>query len=428
MDAETRAAHLTLAGLPNTRYVDGLGWYQWTGVRWSREGAENALYREIIRRVEAAHALTRTAASARLCEYRALEGIAKICARLSGVPASTLDSHPDYLHAAGTTWHLATGQAWPTDSAELNTKAVDFDPADECPAWDAFLHSCFPGEPEMVAYLQRLVGYGITGYTNEQVFVLMQGRGANGKSTFINALSHALKDYCLHLPVQVLMNASAKDGESPSPMLVEVRGARMVFTSESERGGRLNESSVKLLTGGDLITAREMYKKPITFKPQALIWMATNHLPEIRGTDDGIWRRIKLVEWRESFSGDRVDKDIEKKLRAEAPGIVNWAIEGALEWHKRGQQLDEPERVSRTTKKYRSDSDFVGAFVPEWLAPDTSTWLPRSEIAAAWKTFCEANGQEDVKSMGTVYRALEEHGAESAVRNGVRGYRVRRVR
>lgn len=214
-ETETAVARLVVANLPELLFMPGVGWHRWTGVKWATDGAEGELYREIIRRVDARYAMAPSAANARLCEHRAVEGIAKICARLASAPPSTLDTRLDLLHTAGVTWNLATGECWPSRPEERNTKAAALEPAEQCPQWHAFLDSCFPGEPEMVAYLQRLVGYGITGYVNEQVFVLMQGSGANGKSTFINALTHAFKDYCLHLPVQVLMNTSAVTASQP---------------------------------------------------------------------------------------------------------------------------------------------------------------------------------------------------------------------
>lgn len=424
-------AERVMAQHPELRYAPGLGWLHWDGTKWA-EGGEarmrNAVMANAKRQVAIAPALP---FNQLLASRRGLEDVASIAQNLPGVhvEASELDTHLDRIHTAGTTWHLGTGAAWPTDPAELNTRAVNFDPASGCPEWLATLDRCFPDAPETVSYLQRLIGYGITGHVSEQAFILMHGGGANGKSTFINVLTHVFREYVEHVPVEVLMNTSQRNGEAPSPMLMKIRGARLVFTSETERGGRLNEPMVKLLTGGDEITARALHRDPVTFKPEALIFMATNHLPEIRGTDDGIWRRVKLLEWKASFKG-REDKGIEDRLKAEAPGILSWALDGALEWYRAGKKLNEPDSVRLSTEDMRKQSDFLGSFIPEWLVADDDSWLPRSEVKAVWDEFCEANGAgaNVIQHTATLYRALEERGAVGIGRKGVRGYRVRRAR
>lgn len=428
--SETEMHHTAsmMARRPDLKYVPGLGWQQYNGVKWTGgDNAKSELMREIVNSATALQAINPGTFAARLCTSLGLTAVASIAQWLPGVRVdpSELDTHKDWLHTAGTTWDLRTGSAWPTVESEMNTKAVDWEPAAGCPEWLDTLERCFPGEPEMTAYLQRLVGYGITGRTSEHAFILMHGNGRNGKSTFINVLTHAFRDYVEHIPVAVLMSAADTNGEGPSPMLLKMRGSRLVFTAETNRGGRLNESMVKLLTGGDEISARGMHKDPVTFKPEALIFMATNHKPEIQGTDDGIWGRVKLIEWRESFKG-REDFGLEDRLKAEAPGIIDWALDGAAEWYR--GKLREPERMQADARHFRAESDFFGTFIPDWIELDETSWLPNREIGAAYAEFSDANGLAALRNPATLYRALEERGATSAGRKGVRGYRVRRVR
>lgn len=426
--SDTQLAHAQrlMDRSPTLRYVKGVGWLHFDGARWTAEGAEIAVNRAVHEAARDAHLMSASSFTAGLNTRRGLDDVEAIARNLGTVrvDARDLDRNPDWLHANGITWDLRTGNAWPTALDELNTKATNAEPADACPSWLQFLTDAFPRDPEMPAYLKRLVGYGITGHTREQAFVLLHGRGANGKSTFIDALTHAFRAYTQHIPIEVLMSGAQRSGEAPSPMLMLMRGARLVFTAESDRGGRLNESMVKLLTGGDEITARNLNSAPVTFRPQALIMMATNHMPTIQGTDDGIWRRIKLIEWRESFLG-REDKGIADRLRAEAPGIVNWAIEGAAEWYETG--LATPHRVTTSTQGYRADQDFLGEFVGEWVALDETSWLPNGEIKAAFDDFCAANGRDSVKNPSTLYAAMRERGARKVTRRGREGHTVRRL-
>jgi putative DNA primase/helicase len=407
---------------PHLRFAPGIGWLSFNGSKWvpDAEAAAN----EAVRTAADSATITFPGYGAKFASRRALVDVRAITAELSQTKPAELDTHKDWIHTSGITWDLRTGVCWPTEEDELNTKALDWEPATGCPEWVATLERCFPGEPEMVAYLQRLVGYGITGQTREHVFILLHGNGRNGKSTFINVLTHVFREYVQHIPVAVLMSADSTNPEGPSPMLLKMRGARMVFTSETARGGRLNEPMVKLLTGGDEITARGMKASPVTFKPEALIWMATNHKPEIQGTDEGIWNRVKLIEWRESFAG-REDFGLEDRLKAEAPGIIDWALDGAREWY--AGKLQEPERMRRDTKHFRAESDFFGSFVPDWLALDGSAWIPRKEVLAVYSLYCEDNGLLPVRNPSTLYNALKERGAETAIRNGVHGFRVRRA-
>lgn len=429
--ADTELGHAVrlMARHEDLRYAPGLGWFKWDGLRWA-PGAEAELTAAVQEAATRANSVMATDFTKHLCFRRGLDDVAKICETLPGVAVSPseLDQCQDRLHTAGLTWDLSTGDAWPTQPTELNTRATALEPAAHCPNWLAFLESCFPDAPEMPAYLQRLVGYGLTGKATEQAFVLMHGTGANGKSTFCDALNHAFKQYVEHLPIQVLMaTKKERSGEEAAPQLLKLRGARLVFTAESDREGRLNEAMIKQLTGTDQISARALYKDPVTFQPQALIFMATNHLPQVRGTDEGIWRRVKVVEWRESFRGDRQNKDIFSRLQEEAAGIVDWAIDGAMAWHRQG--LDEPARVRLATKSYRDESDALTEFYPAVVSGDPRSFMPRSDLVETWYEWNQSEGTDprDAWKPYTLFRALRERGVTEAKRGSVRGFHLRRV-
>lgn len=429
--AATELGHATrvMAANSDFRFVPGLGWLSWDGTKWATD-AEGALMAVVHGAAERYHSLAPgSPLSQILTSRRGLEDVAVICRDIPGVRISVdqLDQCHGHLHASGVTWDLQTGAAAPTLKSELNTRSLAIEPAAGCPRWLQFLDECFPNEPDMPLYLQRLIGYGLTGEASAQAFVIMQGAGGNGKSVFIDALTHAFRPYVVHLPVQVLMSAGQqKDGEGASPQLMRLRGARLVFTSESDREGRLDEAKVKLLTGGDEISLRGLYSAAVTFRPEALIMMATNHLPEIRGTDRGIWRRVKVVEWRESFEG-REDRHLSRTLREEAAGIVNWALEGALDWYARGEDLAEPPRVAAAAEAYQHQSDFFGSFIPDWLIADDSAWMSRSDVVTVWEEYTDASGGTHLRNNRTLFAALRERNAAEAGRKGVPGFRVRRV-
>lgn len=431
--AATELGHATrvMAAHPDLRYANGLGWFRWDGVRWA-SGAEADLTAAVHAAAARYAALSPGAFASSLASRQGLSDVALICRDVPGVSVrpEDLDQCSGRLHTAGITWDMRTGHAAPTDRGELNTRATSLEPGTSCPRWLEFLRSCFPNEPEMPAYLQRLVGYGLTAYGTEQAFILMHGTGANGKSTFVDALTHAFRQYVEHLPIQVLMASKAeRSGEEAAPQLLKLRGARLVFTSESDREGRLNEAMIKQLTGTDQISARGLYKDPVTFQPQALIFMATNHLPQVRGTDDGIWRRVKVIEWAESFRG-RENKDIFTQLQAEAAGIIDWALDGAVTWAQQG--LAEPDRVKLATAAYRHDSDALTHFFAQdgsgEVQPDQAGFMSRDDLMQLW---VEWNGQQgtverDCWKATTLFKALRERGVVDVGRGKVRGFRLRR--
>lgn len=232
----------------------------------------------------------------------------------------------------------------------------------DAPLWDKFLNQIFNSDEELIHYVQKAIGYSFTGSVDEQCLFILNGRGRNGKSVFSNVVSDVAGNYAKQMNVQTIVAKKNQSGSANSD-IARLEGARIVTSSELNEGDRFDESLVKQLTGGDKILARFLYGSEFEYKPKFKIWMATNHLPIIRGTDDGIWRRIKIIPFNIQIPKEKVDKKLEYKLKAEYTGILNWIVQGAIMWQQEG--LEDPEAVRQVIENYRTEMDPLDAFLEE---------------------------------------------------------------
>lgn len=232
----------------------------------------------------------------------------------------------------------------------------------DAPLWEKFLNQIFNNDEELIHYVQKAIGYSFTGSVDEQCLFILNGRGRNGKSVFSNVVSDVAGNYAKQMNVQTIVAKKNQSGSANSD-IARLEGARIVTSSELNEGDRFDESLVKQLTGGDKILARFLYGSEFEYKPKFKIWMATNHLPIIRGTDDGIWRRIKIVPFNIQIPKEKVDKRLEYKLKAEYTGILNWIVQGAIMWQQEG--LEDPEAVTKVIETYRAEMDPLDAFLEE---------------------------------------------------------------
>lgn len=232
----------------------------------------------------------------------------------------------------------------------------------DAPLWEKFLNQIFNNDEELIHYVQKAIGYSFTGSVDEQCLFILNGRGRNGKSVFSNVISDVAGNYAKQMNVQTIVAKKNQSGSANSD-IARLEGARIVTSSELNEGDRFDESLVKQLTGGDKILARFLYGSEFEYKPKFKIWMATNHLPIIRGTDDGIWRRIKIIPFNIQIPKEKVDKKLEYKLKAEYTGILNWIVQGAIMWQQEG--LEDPEAVRQVIENYRAEMDPLDAFLEE---------------------------------------------------------------
>jgi putative DNA primase/helicase len=296
---------------------------------------------------------------------------------------------------------LLTGS---TKSLYLSKKAtVTYDSASQCPTWLGFLDQVL-GDDELIRFIQRSVGYSLTGDTSEQVLFFLYGIGANGKSTFVNTLQTILGDYAQQAQVSTFMT---KGKGSINNDTARLRGSRFVATTETEEGSRFNESELKQLTGGDTITARFLRHEHFEFKPNFKLWISGNHKPYIQGNDIGIWRRIRLIPFGVSVAPEQQDKDLSAKLLAESSGILNWALEGCRMWLAEG--LGGCDVVDNATKAYKSEMDVISGWISECCTEDVNAEEQSSVLYNSFKLWALENGEYVVNNR-KFKQKLEEKG------------------
>jgi putative DNA primase/helicase len=265
---------------------------------------------------------------------------------------------------------------------------VAYDKNADCPVWKKFLMEIMNYNAELIGFIQTAAGWAITGDTSEQTMFILFGSGANGKSTFLNTIMNLLGDYAIATPTETFMK---RNGDQISNDIARLRGTRFVTTTEAEQGKRLSEPLIKQITGNDRMTARFLYGEFFNFVPTFKIFMATNHKPVIKGTDYGIWRRIKLIPFTTTIAKENQDKHLEKKLMGEGPGILNWLLEGARRWCADG--LVTPDVITKATDEYRGEMDVIGAFIKERCVLGPGCCIKARELFRVYQEWCEENNE-----------------------------------
>lgn len=266
--------------------------------------------------------------------------------------------------------------------------SVDCAEAADCPRWLAFLDDIFAGDKDLIRYIQKAVGYSLTGSTAEQCAFFLYGTGRNGKSTFIDVIRDVFGDYAANIQPETIMVKSSQSNAINSD-IARLKGARLVTSVEPNEGVRLNEGLLKQLTGDDTVTARKLYSEEFEFKPEFKLWMATNHKPIIRGTDTGIWRRIHMIPFDVQIPEDKVDKNLTHKLKAEMTAIFKWCIDGCLMWQREGLQM--PVAVLKSVREYRREMDVISAFIEDKCTLEGA--VQASTLYAAYVSWADSNNE-----------------------------------
>jgi putative DNA primase/helicase len=308
-----------------------------------------------------------------------------------GIPVRTteLDQDNYLLGVTNGVINLRTGSLRePRQEDHLTKQAhVLYDPNAKAPLFLAFLDRIMGGNRALVDFLQRAIGYSLTGDTGEQCLFFLYGSGANGKSTLLNAIKEALGDYAMQCPAETLM---VKQGGGIPNDIARLRGARFVATSETEDGRRFAESMIKQLTGQDTIAARFLFAEYFEFAPNFKIWLGANHKPVIRGDDYAIWRRIRLVPFIVTIPPEERDTSLPAKLKDEYPGILAWAVQGCLKWQRQG--LNPPPEVLAATEEYKSEMDLIGKWIEECCITTPHATAKAGALYGSYKRWVEDNG------------------------------------
>lgn len=336
------------------------------------------------------------------------------------LPLSSIDADP-YLIGIDGAQHiidLRTGTTRAAKRSDYVTKSMNI--SEIGVPWKAerfmvFLEEIFNEDVELINWVQRWCGYLLTGLTVEQIFVFFFGLGANGKSVFAELLRHCMGDYARAIASETLTESRRQAGAA-SPDLAALKGVRLGISTEIEEGSAMAESLVKSLVSGDSMSVRPVYCSPIQFSPRLKLLVLGNHKPHIRGTDHGIWRRVRLVPFNHTFAPDERDPYLLEKLKAEAPHIVAWIIQGCLKWQERGLS-DIPSAIQNSTAEYQSEQDLIGQWLSECCQTDKSAESDRKGLYANYKAWAADNGFRQMSS-NSFSRRLGEHGFTSRKSNG----------
>lgn len=310
---------------------------------------------------------------------------------LMPVKASMFDSHINLFNVANGYIDLKNNSFHEPDKNKLfmRVSGVSYSKGAVCPKWLKFLDEIFLGDKELIEYIQKLLGYSLSGNISEQILVVFFGNGNNGKSLFSEIIREVFGDYAANMDIKSLMVRSNNTGSSD---IARLKGKRFVSTSENNEGSRLDEGLVKQLTGGDTVTARRLYEEEFEFIPQCTICMSTNHKPIIRGTDDGIWRRIVLIPFKYTIPQDKIDKNLKSKLMEELPGILNWILEGSKKYIKYGLEL--PKVCAQEIDEYKLEMDPIARFIDERCdTTDSNACIKASELYLNYTSWATANNE-----------------------------------
>lgn len=395
------------------RYVREVGWHHWDGRRWAAKGGEEKVAqcadltaRSVMEEVDAVLRapepfedksqgwMERRAAdlfkwSEESGNNGRLTGMVKRAQNYLSVSPEDLDGDPFLLNVENGTLVLQGDcqSLRPHERGDMLSKivAAPFDPEATCASWRAFLDTVQP-DKEVQRFLQTWVGYCLTGHIGEQKLVFFYGQGSNGKGVFVNTVAHILADYSRTLPFESLLKTKNKRGGDATPDLARLPGARFVRAAEPDEGTSFAEATIKQITGGEEIIARHNFKDFFEFMPDFKLTLSGNHKPHIRGADHGIWRRFLLVPWPVIIPDERQDLDLADRLWEERAGILQWMLDGARLWLESG--LVVPSAVQSATDEYRRDSDPIGRFMADCVAPEIGAAVQVSEMYGVYCAWC----------------------------------------
>lgn len=416
------------------RYTYNLGWFAWDGTRWVRDDGD-LLFMEaaagVVRKIGDEDAINDNHAKALEKHARRSEGAGKLAAieRLArsklAARLTDFDQNKLLINFTNGTFNLKTNDIREHRRGDMITQIAcsDYSPGADRTTWEKFIREILPKQG-LHDYVQDAVGYSLTGSVKEQCMFILYGTGSNGKSTFTDTIIRAFGDYGKAVPSKLMMSGAS---DQHPTLLTELQWRRFASAQETKEGGRLDEAMIKMISGGDVITARRMKKDFFDFDPTHKLWLSTNHKPTIRGADIGIWRRMRLIPFTVSIPDERKDHDLMDKLQNEFPGILAWAMIGAMRWAARGLQMTD--EIRQATEEYRAEQDTIGQWLDERVSSIEGNMVSKKTVYDDYRNWCEENGLYSMTQRSLTDR-LKERGytegrtASSRVWNGISLIRV----
>lgn len=383
-------------------------WLIWTGKVWEWDSGDKiaAVAKQTVRNIYHEAGNEPDAKARKQLAYHAkrsesdhrINAMITLAQSEAGIPikVAELDADPWLFNCQNGIVDLRTGELLPHSKADFITILVptEYHTDAQCPRWLNFLSRVTGEDDGLMAYLQRAVGYSLTGDTKSQVIFLLYGLGNNGKSTFTMTIRRLMAAYAERLDAEDLMLKDRKLGSGPKEGIANLRNKRYVVGSELQDGKRLDVSLVKDMTGGESIKGRRLYEHEIEFMPTFKLWLYGNHKPVIADSTLSIWRRVKQIPFDVTIPGTEVDPDLPAKLETELPGILAWAVKGCQDWQQYG--LNEPEAVITATAKYRHEQDILGDFIEDCCILEPIATIPKAELKEEYQRWCQDNSVEPV--------------------------------
>jgi putative DNA primase/helicase len=399
-------------------------WMIWNGKCWSEDQTLAAfnLARVICRMAASKCNKGKTAnmlASSKT--VNAVQSLARADRRLAAT-VNQWDADPWLLNTPDGTVDLRNSDRRLSQASDYITQCTAVAPGGECPLWLKFLARVTDGDRALQDYMQRMLGYALTGLTIEHALFFLYGTGANGKSVLMSTIAGILGSYHQTAPIETF-TASTTDRHPTE--LAGLRAARLVTAVETEEGRRWAESKIKMLTGGDKIAARFMRQDFFEFTPQFKLVIAGNHKPGLRSVDEAIRRRFNLLPFTVTIPKAERDERLTEKLRDEWPGILQWMIDGCLEWQE--HKLAPPKAVSDATTAYLEAEDAIAAWIEDCADRDANAWESSNNLFTSWSAWATKTG-EYVGQQKKFVLALETRGLMFKRQNNVRGFSGLRLR
>lgn len=407
-------------------YCDQIGWLEWDDQRWARSNHAHivaakrtaiGIYSEADNPSLPKETRDTIVAWAKTSEsQQRLFAMAKLAEsdRRIRVDHAKLDANPMLLNVKNGVVDLRDNTLKSHLPELYLTKLANarYNKAATCPLWLDFLDRIFAGNQRLIKFIQRSVGYSLTGDASEKIFFLVYGSTDTGKSTFINTIQKLLGDYALTTPAATFMT---KNGNTASNDIARLMGARFVCAIESEANQRMATAVVKAMTGKDKLAARFLFKEYFDFVPQFKTWLATNHKPKINSEDDAMWRRVKLIPFEVQIPQSEQDAHFTEKLAAEIDGILMWALEGCADWQRNGLQV--PDEIVSATREYQAEQDTIAQAFDECFISKRGCVTKSSDLYLKYSDWCYQN-HETPEKQNTFGRWLTDHGFASEKQGG----------